>query len=49
MQVGEEAALATVHAALDAGTMTAIDTALAGVVDDDPEHTYTVSPKERLV
>jgi aryl-alcohol dehydrogenase-like predicted oxidoreductase len=34
---------------LDAEVMTAIDTALAGVVFDDPEDTYTVSPKERLV
>lgn len=34
---------------LDADTMAAIDTALAGVVFDDPEDTYTVSPKQRLV
>ncbi|MFE6996935.1 aldo/keto reductase family protein [Microbacterium sp. NPDC057659] len=34
---------------LDADTLAAIDTALAGVVNDDPEDTYTVSPKERLV
>src|SRR5918994_3399114 len=30
---------------LDAETMAAIDTALAGAVNDDPEDTYTVSPK----
>ncbi|UJP09946.1 aldo/keto reductase family protein [Microbacterium sp. KUDC0406] len=34
---------------LDADTLAAIDTALAGVVNDDPDDTYTVSPKERLV
>ena len=34
---------------LDAGTMAAIDAALAGVVVDDPEKTYEVSPKKRLV
>src|SRR5690349_21065306 len=34
---------------LDAEVMTAIDTALAGVINDDPEDTYSVSPKERLV
>ncbi|MGB4137645.1 MAG: aldo/keto reductase family protein [Microbacterium sp.] len=34
---------------LDADTLAAIDTALAGVVNDDPEDTYTVSPKTRLV
>jgi aryl-alcohol dehydrogenase-like predicted oxidoreductase len=34
---------------LDADTMTAIDTALDGFVNDDPEHTYSVSPKARLV
>jgi aryl-alcohol dehydrogenase-like predicted oxidoreductase len=34
---------------LDADTMAAIDTALAGVVYDDPEDTYTVSPKTRVV
>jgi aryl-alcohol dehydrogenase-like predicted oxidoreductase len=33
---------------LDAGTMAAIDSALAGAVFDDPEDTYTVSPKQRL-
>lgn len=34
---------------LDAGTLAAIDEALAGVVTDDPEHTYSVSPKQRIV
>ena len=34
---------------LDADTLAAIDGALAGVVNDDPEDTYDVSPKERLV
>ncbi|WP_193597182.1 aldo/keto reductase family protein [Microbacterium sp. YJN-G] len=34
---------------LDADTMAAIDTALAGVVNDDPEDTYSVSPRARLV
>jgi aryl-alcohol dehydrogenase-like predicted oxidoreductase len=34
---------------LDADTMAAIDTALSGVVYDDPEDTYTVSPKTRVV
>lgn len=34
---------------LDADTMSAIDAALAGVVYDDPEDTYTVSPKTRVV
>lgn len=34
---------------LDADTMAAIDAALAGVVNDDPEHTYSVSPAQRLV
>lgn len=34
---------------LDADTMAAIDTALAGVVYDDPEDTYTVSPTTRVV
>jgi aryl-alcohol dehydrogenase-like predicted oxidoreductase len=34
---------------LDADVMAAIDTALAGVVNDDPEDTYSVSPKTRLV
>jgi aryl-alcohol dehydrogenase-like predicted oxidoreductase len=34
---------------LDADTMAAIDTALAGVVYDDPEDTYTVSPSTRVV
>ena len=34
---------------LDADTMAAIDTALEGVVYDDPEDTYTVSPKTRVV
>jgi aryl-alcohol dehydrogenase-like predicted oxidoreductase len=33
---------------LDADTMAAIDTALGNVVNDDPEDTYTVSPKERV-
>jgi aryl-alcohol dehydrogenase-like predicted oxidoreductase len=33
---------------LDADTMAAIDTALAGAVYDDPEDTYTVSPKTRV-
>lgn len=33
---------------LDADTLAAIDEALAGVVYDDPEDTYTVSPKTRL-
>ncbi|MFD5226190.1 aldo/keto reductase family protein [Microbacterium sp. NPDC058342] len=34
---------------LDADAMAAIDTALAGVVNGDPEDTYSVSPKARLV
>jgi hypothetical protein len=34
---------------LDADTMAAIDTALSGAVNDDPEDTYTVSPKTRVV
>jgi aryl-alcohol dehydrogenase-like predicted oxidoreductase len=34
---------------LDADTLSAIDAALAGVVNDDPEDTYEVSPKARLV
>ena len=34
---------------LDADTMAAIDTALSGVVYDDAEDTYTVSPKTRVV
>jgi aryl-alcohol dehydrogenase-like predicted oxidoreductase len=34
---------------LDADAMAAIDAALGGVVFDDPEDTYTVSPKKRLV
>ena len=34
---------------LDAGILAAIDTALAGVVNADPEDTYDVSPKQRLV
>ncbi|MFB8146489.1 aldo/keto reductase family protein [Microbacterium sp. NPDC056003] len=34
---------------LDADTMAAIDTALAGAVYDDPEDTYGVSPKTRIV
>ncbi len=34
---------------LDADTLAAIDDALAGVVNDDPQDTYDVSPKERLV
>lgn len=33
---------------LDADTMAAIDTALTGVVYDDPEDTYRVSPKSRV-
>jgi aryl-alcohol dehydrogenase-like predicted oxidoreductase len=33
---------------LDADTMAAIDTALAGAVNDDAEDTYTVSPKTRV-
>ncbi|HCX83598.1 MAG TPA: aldo/keto reductase [Micrococcales bacterium] len=33
---------------LDADTMAAIDTALSGVVYDDPEDTYRVSPKSRV-
>ena len=33
---------------LDTDTMAAIDAALAGVVVDDPEKTYEVSPKARL-
>jgi Predicted oxidoreductases (related to aryl-alcohol dehydrogenases) len=33
---------------LDADTLAAIDTALAGAVFDDAEDTYTVSPKRRL-
>jgi len=32
---------------LDADTMTAIDDALAGVAETDPENTYEVSPKSR--
>ncbi|UWF77357.1 MULTISPECIES: aldo/keto reductase family protein [Microbacterium] len=34
---------------LDAGVMSAIDHALEGVVNADPEDTYSVSPRERLV
>ena len=34
---------------LDADTMSAIDAALSDVVYDDPEDTYTVSPKTRVV
>ncbi|GAA5087047.1 aldo/keto reductase family protein [Microbacterium yannicii] len=34
---------------LDADTMAAIDAALSGVVYDDAEDTYTVSPKTRVV
>ncbi|MGM1018927.1 MAG: aldo/keto reductase family protein [Actinomycetota bacterium] len=34
---------------LDADIMTAIDAALGDVVFSDPEHTYSVSPKTRLV
>lgn len=34
---------------LDADTLTAIDTALGDVVFSDPEDTYTVSPKTRIV
>jgi aryl-alcohol dehydrogenase-like predicted oxidoreductase len=34
---------------LDAGTMAAIDEALGNVPNTDPEDTYTVSPKERVV
>jgi len=34
---------------LESDVMAAIDTALAGVVNDDPEDTYSVSPKTRLV
>ncbi len=34
---------------LDADAMAAIDTALRGAVYDDPEDTYTVSPKTRVV
>ncbi len=34
---------------LDADTLAAINDALAGVVNDDPQDTYDVSPKERLV
>ena len=34
---------------LDADTLAAIDTALSGVVEDDPEATYETSPKARLV
>ncbi|GAA1724806.1 aldo/keto reductase family protein [Microbacterium paludicola] len=34
---------------LEADVMTAIDEALAGVVNDDAEGTYSVSPKSRLV
>ena len=34
---------------LDADTMTAIDEALGDVPNSDPEDTYTVSPKERVV
>ena len=34
---------------LDADTLSAIDAALAGVVNDDPQDTYEVSPKQRLV
>jgi len=33
---------------LDADTMAAIDEALAGTVQDDPEDTYRVSPKSRV-
>ncbi len=34
---------------LDADTLSAIDAALTGVVNDDPQDTYEVSPKQRLV
>lgn len=34
---------------LSRDTLTAIDEALAGVITDDPEHTYRTSPQERLV
>lgn len=34
---------------LEADLLAAIDEALAGVVNDDPEDTYSVSPKSRLV
>jgi len=34
---------------LDADTLSAIDTALGDVVFSDPENTYTVSPKTRIV
>ncbi|MER7797027.1 aldo/keto reductase family protein [Microbacterium sp. NPDC096154] len=34
---------------LEPEVMTAIDEALSGVVNDDPEQTYSVSPKTRLV
>lgn len=34
---------------LDADTLAAIDAALAGAVNDDAEHTYSVSPKHRVV
>ncbi|WP_285137650.1 aldo/keto reductase family protein [Microbacterium sp. lyk4-40-TSB-66] len=34
---------------LDADTLTAIDEALGGAVFSDPENTYEVSPKQRLV
>ncbi|SJN39727.1 Potassium channel beta chain [Microbacterium esteraromaticum] len=33
---------------LEDDVMDAIDAALKGVVNDDPEHTYSVSPKERV-
>ena len=33
---------------LDADTLSAIDAALTGVINDDPEHTFTVSPAKRL-
>jgi len=33
---------------LDEDTLRAIDTALEGVVNDDAEATYRVSPQERL-
>lgn len=34
---------------LDADTLAAIDTALGDTVNRDAEHTYSVSPKSRLV
>jgi aryl-alcohol dehydrogenase-like predicted oxidoreductase len=34
---------------LDADTLAAIDTALGDAVTSDPEHTYSTSPKTRLV